>query len=438
MMISKLTCGPRFSSNMTMDIGGSTPEGSCKIAVTSDDGELLFKWETRVNRYGKKTFKDFLNRVVIKIKEAQSETNSKIDELKLPESEKQINKLSFLVPSYVYNKEVLYLPNLRDKKHKPLRDIDFKKLPEMLKAQGVNISDNIIMKVYQDAIGAGLAVAEKLHDSKMLNAGKYYTVVITGGGCGIANIRGLNNNKILVDSSGSSYLTDGNSVVKVSKAGASAPAVIRNYCKAFGFNEELTEDIASCGIGEFVTEHEFQVPETPQGQKLKSILLETGKYEMKKINASNTMVLSPTENYISKFEHARYNAINKYAHALARLAVIKQNEGSNGLIITGPLSRALNKSCEKDYKTTLSEWVKSKIDESYNTFELGKAKCKYNFEVYCGPEFEISDNTAAHNLINTANTIGEGRYNWLELDFNKLKRSSKKIIPKVKNLSKFA
>ena len=77
----------------------------------------------------------------------------------------------------------------------------------------------------------------------MLKEGKYYTAVITGGGCGIANIEVPDNEKVIVKSSGSSYLSQSLSLQKVSRAGASAPAVIENFCRAMGINDELIDKI---------------------------------------------------------------------------------------------------------------------------------------------------------------------------------------------------
>ena len=126
--------------------------------------------------------------------------------------------------------------------------------------------------------------------------------------------------------------------------------------------------------------------------------------------------------YSEKFEHARYNAINKYAHALARLAVIKQNEGSNGLIITGPLAMALDRSCHNNYQTSLENWVMDKIEESYNTYELGKMKGAYEFKVICSDDFAIKDNTAGAKLAHNAKFIGKQRFNWLEVDLKEMSK----------------
>lgn len=423
-MISKIGYSPNFTSNIVVDIGGSTKEGSCKIDVsTNDTKQQIYKEKTRVNKYGEEKFvdaNDFLNRISKRVAIAQKAANAEIDAKGLDPKEKQINKLSILVPSYVYDNQALFLANLKDANNKPLRDINFNNLPSLLAERGVQISPNLKVNCFQDAIGSGLAMAKRLKELGMLEPGKYYTVAITGGGCGVSNIRALNDDKILVDSSGSSYFTDNSGVQKVSTAGASAPSVIKNFCKALGLDEEITSDIASCGIGEFVTNKEFHVPSTPQGAKLEKLLIETEKYEKIGEDDDDRDILAPKTEFNEKFKHARYNAINKYAHALARFAVIKENEGSNGLIVTGPLARALDKSCREDYKTTLSDWITDKIDESYNTFELGKAKGRYDFQVYCGKEFEADDNTAGNELLNKAKMVGNSRFNWLEVDMGKL------------------
>jgi len=93
----------------------------------------------------------------------------------------------------------------------------------------------------------------KLELADMLEKGKYYTACITGGGCGVANIEMTDDDHVIIKSTGSGYLSDGmNSLMKVSKAGASAPALIRNFCRSFGLNDEMVEDIQSCHKAEFV------------------------------------------------------------------------------------------------------------------------------------------------------------------------------------------
>ena len=412
---------PNFRSKIAIDVGASTTEGSCKIKYLTNDFKEILVRRTTVNDTGKKTFNgasDFVNKIAEKIKVAQDEGKNIIAKMGLPESENILKSIVLMCPSYTFAEKVLYTANLRNQDNKPLKDIDFRNLPSVLAAKGVEAEPDTKLKVLQDAMGGGLAITDKLFQKGMLKAGSYYTVAITGGGCGIANVRALTDDRALIDSSGSSYLTDGLGVVKISKLGASAPSVIRNFCKAFGMDEETTEDIASCGIGYIVTNPTSKMPETPQGDKLKKVLLSTGRYEAIE-NDFGEEWIKVKDNYLDKFEHARYNAINKYAHALARLAVIKQNEGSNGMIITGPLAMALDTSCRNNYQTTLADWVLDKIEESYNTYELNKMKSKYDFQVHCSQAFAIKDNTAGARLAHEGHFLGN-RYNWLEVDLSKL------------------
>ena len=233
MQINPITCNSshrqNFKSNITFDIGGSQREGSCKIYYsTTETDEEIFKQQTTVNKLGKTKFKDgddFIRCLVKKMGVIQKACRGVIREKEYPRSENTIKNIAFFLPSYTCGAHAYYLPNHRAADNRPLKDIDFDNLVDKLKAAKVNISPDVRIKIVQDAMGAGMAICQKLYDNDMLRPGSYYTVCITGGGCGISNIEMYDEDNVIIKSSGSGYLSQSLSMQKVSKAGASAPAL---------------------------------------------------------------------------------------------------------------------------------------------------------------------------------------------------------------------
>lgn len=429
--ISQTQLNKAFKSNITFDIGGSQREGSCKIyyATTATDEEI-HKEHTTVNALGKRSFQDsedFINNIVNKISKIQKEGRKEIKEKGFPVEENAIKNVAIFLPSYTMADKAFYLPNIRNKEDKPLKDLDFSNFKERLAAAGVEVADDMNFKVIQDAMGTGLAMSQKLHDLGMLKEGSLYTACITGGGCGISNIEVVDKENVIIKSSGSGYLSQSLSLQKVSRAGASAPALIENFCKAMGFHEELTADIKACHKAEFVlSEYATYSKADPRALRLRDLLETTGMFEIFD-EEDNEFRVRIKDEYHNKYNTARENAIDKYCLALARLAIIKKNEGSNGMIVTGTVAKAVNKAAINVHNKSLSKWVMQHLMQSFNSYELDKLQEVYDFKVFCDPRFFIDNNTECKELVHLAKFVGETRRNWLRLNINDLKRGAKLV-----------
>ena len=286
---------------------------------------------------------------------------------------------------------------------------------------GIDVAPDVKIKIVQDAMGTGLAMTKRLYDLGMLNEGKYYTACITGGGCGISNIEMVDNEKVIVKSTGSGYLSQSLNLQKVSRAGASAPAVIENFCRAMGMNDELIDEIKSCHKAEFTTSESTTYEKDVKTEKLKELLLESHKFEIKKED-ENSFTIRVKDAYKGKFNAARRNAIDKYCLALARLAIIKKNEGSNGMIITGKLAHALDDTAKRVYKQGIADWTMQHLSQSFNSYELDKMQSAYHFEVMCDDRFFIDNNTECGELAHLSEFVNPVRGNWLKLDIKHLKK----------------
>lgn len=414
-----------FKSNITIDIGGSQREGSCKVyyASTGKDEEFYSEHKT-VNDLGKDRFendKDFITQIVNKIKNIQEASRPIVALKGYGEEENALKNVAIFLPSYTNGETAFYLPNLRNDMDKPLKNLDFSNLKEELVKAGVEVDENMNFKLLQDAMGTGLATAKRLYENGMLDIGNYYTACITGGGCGIANIEAIDEDSVIIKSSGSSYLSQGMNLQKVSRAGASAPALIENFCKAMGLNEEETADLKSCYKAEFVLSEEVTYVKDPRTKKLKEYLQNTQMFEVTHEDEKE-YTIKLKEEYSDKYDKARRNAIDKYCFALASFAIIKKNEGSNGMVVTGKLAKAINDTASKKYGQGLGDWVMQHLTQSFNSYELDKLQDAYHFKVMCDERFFIENNTECGELVHLAKFIGNKRFNWLKLDLDAIKQ----------------
>ncbi len=421
-------CSPlvNFKSNITFDIGGSQREGSCKIRYsTSKEDDKIYTASTTVNNLGQTTFEDsedFINQIVKKVKKVQTNNASNISDMGYPASENKIQSMTVFIPSYTSYDFAYYLPNHKNKEHRPLKDLDFSDIRKKLKAAGVDIAPNMKFTLLQDAMGTGLAMAKRLYDNDMLAKGKYYTACITGGGCGVANIERTDDDYVIIKSTGSGYLSQSMSLQKVSKAGASAPALILNFCRAFGLNDEMVDDIQSCHKAEFVLNCPINYKKDVKTDKLAKLLDETGKFNVETVDNKYHIDIKPE--YKKDYDISRRSAIDKYCLALARLAIIKKNEGSNGLIVTGPLAKAINNSAKTYYNRNISEWITGHLLGSFNTYELEKIQKTYDFKVFCDERFAIDDNTECKKFAHKVEFVSPERGNWIKLKIADLEDNS--------------
>jgi len=421
---------PSFSSRFLVDVGGSVSENSLKaLLIANKSNDTVCKLKYIVNDQGKRVYdgtQDFLKKLAGRMAECYKkglENNPK---------DKVVKEAVFFMPGSVYNNKLLYADNIRGANGMGMSDIDFNLIPKYLKEKGVRLAKDFKIRLFQDSMGSGLAIAQKLFDKNMLHAGDHYSVAITGGGCGISNIRAINDVSAIVDATGSSYFTNEQGLVKIANAGASASKLINNFCNAMGINKQISPEIAKCGIGQVVTSEIFRIPDNAQGKKLKDLLLSLKKLAPKdSADPSSEKIykniyalhdennIKVADDFSRDYKHARFSAIDKYAESLAKFAVIKENEGANGLIVTGPLGFALDKALRKHHSSSLSEMISQKISEAYNSFELDKIRDSHKFKVICNPEFSLSDNTEARDLALKSELVGKERFNWLLMNFDK-------------------
>ena len=418
---------PIFRSNINIDIGGSRSEGSCKINYSANDGVEIANISTTVNAPGQKVFKNseqFLDLLAQKIKTVQDQQRKTISELGYKNDENILKNVAIFVPSITYQNTALMLPNIKESNNKPLENIDFNDFKERLIEKGVEVSEDMRFMLLQDVLGAGLEIARRLYDNNMLKVGSAYTVCITGGGCGVANIRMNEEQNIELTCSGSTFLSDDDKIKKISSEGASSHAVIRNFCDSMWprMDESTVQRIVECNKAEFTINPIVTYTKDAKTEQLKDLLLSTNDYEIvSEDDKTYTIKVKDTSSY----KLAKDMAIYRYCKAIARLGVIRRNELYDGLILTGPLAMAINNSLIK-YPSiigkNLADRVKLFFRFDYNTNESKKLSEVYPFEVYCDERFAISNNTDCKDLVYKVVFPSEKRSNLIKISTKHLKK----------------
>lgn len=401
-----------FKSKVIVDVGGSIKENSCKINILNDSGNDSYtKLNTTVNNPNESYYKnndDFVDKIANRIKQAWDKLPTG-----LHKNEKQIKDVVLFMPGNIYENKVIYAGNIRNQDNSGYKDLNFNNLLPIMKEKGIDVGKDTNIKLFQDTLGVSMCIAKTLNKKGMLTPGSYYSVIATGGGCGISNIRCFEKNKACLDVSGSAYFSDEKGSQKVSRRGANVSSLIKNFCNTMQMDKKTSEKIAKCGFAKIVTQKEFELGADERELALKNILLnETDLYELSKDGK-----IKLTENADKSFEKAKNFAIEKYVDAISRFALIKETEGSNGIILTGVLATALDKTCRQD-GLSLSERIENNIEKKYNTLELDLIKSKHDFKIIINPDFSFKDNTQSQELALNAKYIGENRYNWISVDLD--------------------
>lgn len=410
MLISKINSNFNFRGQGVTDSGASVEESSFKIASANNQGIIIKKAKTTINTPGKLTFensKDYVTRSVSKFAQNYYESDPKTG----------LTRLTMFAPGYVYKDEIVETPNLKGKDGKALSSISFANVKKMLLAQKIKLAKNFKFLVLQDSMGIGLSTIRnmvandaKAGTEKMLTPGKNYCVMMTGGGCGIAQIEALTDGKILVKGAGSNYLSSAKQSLRVSDEGASVKAVLKEFgAHLFPENEKVGEELVQAGIGQIVQSEKVSVEANTKSQKLMDALAKTGKYILTHDKKTNNITFEIKPEFSKEFKTARDYSIRKYAHAIARFLPNRLAEGPNGLIITGPFAFGLDDCLKKNSSTTLPDLIKEEF-RTFATKEYLNIMKKHNFKIICDREhFGVTDNTDCAEILNYVRTCGDRR-----------------------------
>jgi hypothetical protein len=418
-----------FGYRVYIDSGASKQQnGSLKVSIQSDDGtKKLLSTEELAEKYqmvcseGFKKSDDYTECLAERIKYFIELTKEKPDFKKLTENDKKLSGVVLNVPCQVVDNKAGIIANLKLPDGKSITDVDFGKVEKDLK-ENVETSDDFKFIATNDLPGAAAGIAKILANKNMLNEGFYGAVCMTGGGLGVVDIK-VKGGKLEIEASESGN----NPALKtpsfpLEKDGASSPALIRNFAKKLGFNEEDTQALISTGKSKLIFKHHLKVEkDSPSLQGI----LNTGLFKV--LDEDDTPVIKLKLKGINKKKHTKacINAVEKYIDSMAQLTATKVTQGLNLLILTGPLAGGVRDFVSENKDTFKGKDLGLLINEKTYSYleDSGKDMAKTsNFKVVCDKDFELNDNTVGGKVLLAGQVIDpKHRGNWINIPVEALK-----------------
>ena len=286
-----------------------------------------------------------------------------------------------------------------------------------------------------DLPGAAAGIAQILADRGELTEGSYAAVCMTGGGCGIADIKVKNGQLEIEASEGGHNRALRNPSLSLEQEGASAPALIENFAKELGFSEEEIKALKSTGMAKLVLKRDLKVTKGENGTRSEKeeAILRTGLFEQLEdvvdtddLGHERTRSVFRLKDVKKKdYKQASISAVNKYIDAISQLTANKVNQGLNLMVLTGPLATRIRDFVADNQDAfdgkTLAELVQSKTASYLDDSGRDMAET-YNFKVVCDEQFELKDNTAGGKVLLAGEIIDpEHRGNWIIVPVEALK-----------------
>lgn len=445
------TKAPAFKHKIILDIGASSPRGSLKVLVTDDEGNDIFKKTgSYVNNTpnGFESPQDFTEKVIEIIKnthqEAQSVILQGIESGKYKAGEEKLTDIGIFVPGTTMGDSIAFMPNLKDKEEKSLKNVDFSNFKKSLLTKaatetGIEINkDNFGFVVTKDLGGAGIGIAQILAQRNELHDGDYIMGIMTGGGFGSVDIKVKNNIVEVETSESSSYLTHdfiNHKMEKLGRLGVTVKSHIGFYMKAIGL-PELTPLVLKAGDARIVTLNEMYIDNSNQ-ELIDQILAKSktvdGNHQFKikrQENGKTVLMLDDSDTrFRAKMKRARVAAINNYADSVSLIAVNKINDCLNKIILVGPFAHGVNQYVihnpndfdAKDLPSLINNRIDSRIDE-VDLPSSRELKKLYDLKVICDDSINFPDNTfAGYTITNNKLKFVQNRGSWFSMPLTVLK-----------------
>jgi len=407
-----------FGHKIIVDCGASKKHnGSLKISVLSDEtNKEIYKSNGVVCENGFKKDEDFLNGLAKGIADSYDKSKSKIEQLN--PTDKELTGLVIYSPGPTINNFSPIMQNLlKVGTNQSLTNIDFKDMPPILESlmanKGINISNKFKVIATNDMIGAGTSIAKKLVQNPEFKEGYEITFMMAGGGLGVGQIEHMGDNVLIKTSEIGGINLFGTDETPETH-GACVRALIKNFSNNLLSNQD-TEKLIKIGNAKIATQYPIDAD-----SKEAEALMKTGLFKNIGIDGTNQLVFKNISEDAHK--NASKEAINKFIESISIIGANKIAEGTNGIIVTGPLAKGIKASIEKNPELfdnkNFNELIKDKIDSLLD--DSGKTMASlYNFKIIT--DIDVKNNTDGGNLILQGNFVGkEKRGNWLSVPISEI------------------
>lgn len=472
-----------FGHRIMLDIGASNPKGTLKITVQNDEGKDLFRKSGYVNDTidGFDGPEGFIEKIENIIKSVHQETidRSKAGEFTLEGKDKQLSGVAVFVPGTTYTKgkidTIAFMPNLRDKQHESLTNVNFEDYEKKLKLcskeiSGVDVNhDDFELIVTKDLGGCGLAISKLLAEKNQLHEGDYIMGIMTGGGFGSVDIK-VDDGKVRVETSESSnYLTGNISAYpkiidvmykiaeepdswkkseyikhlsennyeelnklipvanKLGRQGVSVKSHISKFLQCLG-REDLAPILVAAGDARIVEDNIMYVENHDEG--LLKEIKEHPEFVQLESNKPGKSVFKLSEKLLGEenLKRARMEAVNDYADAISLIVMNKINDCLNKVILVGPFAHGIDRHIREnaeDYgAANLPELIRQKINKNIDVIDLPTTRRLskiYDINIICDPDINFKDNTFAGDVLLDENLkFTPNRGSWFSIPVKEL------------------
>ncbi len=301
-----------FGYRCYLDIGSSDPtKGTIKLVIR-EGNEILHRLSGKLCPDGIESSKHFVEQIISVIKACKEKCIDKINLLpKLKQACEEIIIFTTGRP-YPTEKGTYFLKRfstLSTHTNEELKNIDYSPIQEKFKDTKITILN--------DMIGAAGAVLKRIKYKKIPNSG---LVITTGGGFGTSYFKKVTKNGIPYIKISESR--DGNREInghRMEKYAASVRALIRNFCKEFGFAQSTIAKYEHAGDARLITS------EDP--------------------DFLNEIIKNPQYS-INFVNEASKETIDKYAEALAhciKLKTVDDGEKLDKVFLSGKIIAAIDR-----------------------------------------------------------------------------------------------
>lgn len=413
-----------FGHFLLGDSGASDRKrSSLKLTLVSDSGEILDTFEGKSCPEGFKKNEDYVNGISEQISKFAAKNTGTIN--KLRGTDKQLKAVMIYAPGAAIDNKIGVIKNLVLENEEPLKNIDFNDVLTNLKQtypqNGLKIAPKAKLIATNDMIGTGGALLNKLLEipNKIKN-GYRASFYMAGGGLGAGEIEVVDNKVLLKSTEGGHVRASGTGEnIKVLESyGASSTALITNFAKALGIDKENIKNLVSTANGRIVTDYVIKTDKADEIAALQKTELFNEKISGDKHSFSLAGIDKATH------EKACKKTINKFIEALAIGSSNKIIEGSNDIILTGPLTKGVGFTIKENphmFKNqTLTQLIMKRASKLMDAAGESMSKL-YNINII--DDIPVSNNTQGGLTALKGEFAGEGRGNWLLIPLKALKKA---------------